>query len=323
MREDFVEEFMSAAVGIDLDANNANPSIPRANSNYKEAMEKKQEEKLGSLTQYASFGGGFSPTSNTIKTLPPDCYTLQMTMEGSLIFKPQKLITDNLLRLPDSKSEEVIAEVEKFWKLKSKFKKFGFAHKRGFLLWGSPGSGKTSCVAMTINDMVKAGGIVILGENPMILAKALGEFRAIESERPLAVVLEDIDTIISNYGESGVLSILDGEAQVENVVFIATTNYPERLDGRVINRPSRFDKIVKISTPNAQAREMFLRSKIETTVVEGVDLVAATDGFSIAHIKELIISTFCQGNPVKEGLDRLKKMKNKPSSDTESNKLGF
>lgn len=327
---DDIQEFIEKAIHAFDDEDG--PSIARQPglvNGATEAREKKKEEKLGALTQYASFGGAYTPTSNTIKTLPPDCYTLQMTMDGSIIFKPQKLVTDNLMRLPDSKSDEVVAEVSKFWGLKGKFKKFGFAHKRGFLLWGPPGSGKTSTVSITINDMVKGGGIVILGENPMILSKALGEFRAIESERPLAVILEDIDTIISNYGESGVLSILDGEAQVENVVFIATTNYPERLDGRVINRPSRFDKIVKIGMPNAQAREMFLKAKLETTVTkdsktgEVVDLVKETEGFSIAHIKEMIISTYCQENPVKEVLERLKKMKQKPSSDSENSRLGI
>ena len=316
-----LDEFMEKATAT-MDALDEGP-IAINPSPARQRKKEKEEEKLGQLTQYASISGCFVPTSNTIKTLPPDCYTLSQTMEGSIIFRPQKLTTDNLMRLPDSKSDEVIAEVNKFWELKDKFKKFGFAHKRGFLLWGPPGSGKTSTISITINDMVKAGGIVILGDHPGTLAKALAEFRTIELQRPLTVILEDIDTIIQNYGESHVLSILDGEAQVENVVFIATTNYPEKLDGRVINRPSRFDKVVKINLPNSAARKMFLESKIDSTVVEGIDLVTATEGFSIAHIKELIISTFCQGNPVAQSLDRLKKMKQKPSSESESFKVGI
>ncbi len=139
----------------------------------------------------------------------------------------------------------------------------------------------------------------------------------------MVVIWEDIDTIIANYGESQVLSILDGESQVENVVFLATTNYPERLDGRVINRPSRFDKIVKIGMPNAAARKMYLESKISELVKDGIDLVADTEGFSIAHLKELIISTCCQDTPVAEVLDRLKKMKKTPTSDSDRGPLGF
>lgn len=320
--EQDIEEFMqTASAEIAVDIGDGKGLV---NDQRSEKRRERAEKRLGGLRQYAALGEGFSPTTDTIKTLAPDCYTLTMTMEGSIIFLPQKLVTDNLLRLPDSKSEAVIQEVERFWTLKDKFRKYGFAHKRGFLLWGPPGSGKTSTVAMIIADMVTAGGIVLLADHPGFLAKALMQFRAIESERPLVVIWEDIDTVIANFGESSVLSILDGEAQVENVVFIATTNYPERLDGRVINRPSRFDKIVKIGMPNAEARKMFLMSKIETTEKDGIDLVKATEGLSIAHLKELVISTYCQETPVNEVLDRLQKMKNKPKSDSEAGgPIGF
>lgn len=277
----------------------------------------------GRLSQYADLGEGYIATANTIKALPADCYTLGMTNDGSVIYARQKLVTDKLLRLPDSRSEEVIAEIEKFWTLRGRFKDFGFAHKRGFLLWGPPGSGKTSTVSIVINDMVKMGGTVFLGGHPQLLAKALANFRAIEPNRPLVVVWEDIDTVINTFGESSVLSILDGEAQVENVVFIATTNYPEHLDGRIVNRPSRFDKIVKIGMPNAAAREMYLRSKLDTVVKDGIDLVAKTEGMSIAHIKELIIAVYCQGNSVNDTIDRLSRMKVKPRSDNEGGPLGF
>lgn len=284
----------------------------------------KQKRIEGGLNQYASLGGqGFIPTTNTIKTLPPDCYTLSMTQEGSPVFIPQKLVTDELLRLPDSRSDEVVSEVERFWTLKDKFKRFGFSHKRGFLLFGPPGSGKTSTVAIITTDMIKRGGMVILGENPMLLAKALGQLRTIEPERPVVVIMEDIDTIIRNYGESHVLSVLDGESQIENVVWIATTNYPENLDGRITNRPSRFDRIVKIGMPNAAAREMYIKSRLDTVINDGVNLVEATDGLSIAHIKELIIGVYCQGNPIKDVLTRLQKMKVLPKSDEQKGPLGL
>ena len=197
----------------------------------------------------------------------------------------------------------------------TKFKQFGFSHKRGFLLYGPPGSGKTSCTAMIISKMIEKKGTVFISHDPYILQKALSSFRQVEPDRPLVVVMEDIDSIIDQYGESCVLSILDGENQVENVVYIATTNYPEKLDGRIANRPSRFDKVVKIGMPNADARRMYLLSKLESVVNNGIDLVKETEGMSIAHIKELIIAIYCQESDVAETLDRLKKMKIRPKSE--------
>lgn len=313
-------EFMETAVASDMDDR---PKTLNELTKSSSGRKNKEERVLGGLSQYATTGDVYIPTTSTVRTLPPDCYTMSLSMDGQFKFQAQKLVTDDLLRLPDSKSDAVIAEVEHFWTLKDKFKKYGFAHKRGFMLFGPPGSGKTSTIAIIINDMIKRGGIVLLGENPAIMAMGLKSLRAIEPERPLVVILEDIDTIIFNYGESMVLSILDGEAQVENVVFIATTNYPEKLDGRIINRPSRFDKIVKIGMPNAQARELFLKSKLDSLEKDGVDLVKETEGFSIAHLKEMIISTYCQESPIREVLDRLKGMKKTPKSSEDNTPVGF
>jgi hypothetical protein len=84
--------------------------------------------------------------------------------------------------------------------------------------------------------------------------KCLQMLRAVEPERQVVGILEDVDALIERYGESEYLSLLDGEAQVDNVVYVATTNYPERLDARIVDRPSRFDTIRYIGMPSAGAR---------------------------------------------------------------------
>lgn len=277
----------------------------------------------GKMVQYAKNGPGFTPTTATVQKLDPGVYEVEV-WNDRMTFVPKSVVTDTLLRLPDSKSDEVIAEVERFWTLKSKFKKYGFTHKRGFLLWGPPGSGKTSTLAFIMNEMVKKGGIVILGDcRPDTLGGMLCELRQIEPERPVVVVLEDIDTIIGRYGESRVLSILDGESSIDNVVFLATTNYPEDLDGRVVNRPSRFDRVVKIGLPSFEARLTYIRSRLtELSDKEIQHWADITKDFSIAHIKELIVSVCCFGNKIEDATARLRKMKHHPkSSDGET--VGF
>jgi hypothetical protein len=316
------QEFMEVAKNTKKPRSNKARSLSDTVLSLK--MDDEPEPKVGRLCQYAMVEAGYIPTTTTIKKLPADCYKISHTANGMPYLDPQKLTTDELMRLPDSKSDEVVNEVNRFWTLKSTFKEYGFAHKRGFLLFGPPGSGKTSTVQIIINNMIKNDGIVILADHPGILDFILQGFRSVEPDRQLVVIWEDIDTVIMNYGESKVLSILDGESQIENVVFIATTNYPENLDGRIINRPSRFDKIVKIGMPNAEAREMYLKKKLGTTTAkDGTDLVKASDGFSIAHLKELIIGIYCQGNAPAEVINRLKKMKVTPTSAEDNNKLGI
>lgn len=277
----------------------------------------------GALVQYALHGQGYLPTTATKQRLDAGVYDIITTNSGNTLVK-HEIVTDKLLRLPDSRSDEVIAEIEKFWTLKPKFQAYGFTHKRGILLWGPPGSGKTATISVIISQTIKNDGIVFIGNSvhPVNLSDILSKFREIEPERQLIVVLEDIDTIIENYGESEVLSIMDGEKSIDNVVFLATTNYPENLDGRIINRPSRFDRIVKIGMPSAAAREFYLRNRAIENDIDVPAWVAATEGFSIAHIKELIVGVCCYGNSFKSEVDRLRKMFNRTSSASDKS-IGF
>lgn len=278
----------------------------------------------GSICQYSRKGSGFMATTLTVPSLPPAVYKLAPTNEG-LLFDTHSVVTDSLLRLPDSKSDQVIAEIESFWTKREIFAKFGFSHKRGFLLWGPAGSGKTSTISFVMQQMVKSGGVVFLGDcGPGILAGAIKQFRQIEEHRPVVVVLEDIDTLIQTYGESEVLSILDGESSISNVVFLATTNYPENLDGRVVNRPSRFDRVVKIGMPNQEARVAYLKSRnlgIEDSEIE--KWASMTDGFSIAHLKEVVVGVMCFGNVLEDEVKRLRAMAKTPKSDFGGKRSGF
>jgi len=45
---------------------------------------------------------------------------------------------------------------------------------------------------------------------------------------------------------------------VDKALNIASTNYPEKLDRRIISRPRRFDRILRIDAPDARVREAYL-----------------------------------------------------------------
>ena len=157
---------------------------------------------------------------------------------------------------------------------------------------------------------MQRGGLAIFCEHPGLCAVGLQMLRSVQPDVPLMVVVEDLDAIVSRYGEPMVLALLDGEAQIDNVVFVATTNYPEKLDPRLTNRPSRFDEIHMIGMPSSEARSVYLDARYPKIREAGVldDWLTATKDMSLAHVKELIVSVEVFGRSLEESAARLRDM---------------
>ncbi len=96
------------------------------------------------------------------------------------------------------------------------------------------------------------------------------------------------------------------------------------LIGRLINRPSRFDRVVKIGMPSLEARIAYLKSR--NLEIEEKDLIhwaESTKDLSIAHLKEIIVGVMCFGNKFESELKRVKEMGKTPKSSDGRAGLGF
>lgn len=261
---------------------------------------------------WAQSGDSYFPVSAVTPEIPPGAYRAMISNNCPYLQK-MTINIDNLLVLPDSATERLLAEFSKFWTLKSKFDERGFTFKRGMLMWGPPGSGKTSAVWQMTERLVRdQKGIVIFVENPQITTWILTILRRIEPERPVITVSEDIDALIQQYGDHTLLAMMDGEFQISKVVHLATTNYPYLLDKRFVDRPSRFDTIMKVGMPSADARMTYFKAKEPTLSQETLERwVTRSDGYSVAHLREISIATQCFGQDEDAVFSRLDKMKQK------------
>ena len=250
--------------------------------------------------------------------LPSGAYEIQTTDSGFL-FTKQTLHVDELIDFDDSKMSAVLEEIGRFWDRHSIFQQYKFLHRRGYLFYGPAGSGKTCLVQQIIADIVRRDGLAFyINTAPRIAADGLRDaLRRVEPDRPIVCVLEDIDAIIRYHGESDVLSFLDGEIQVDRIITIATTNYPEQLDRRIIARPRRFDRLVYVGMPDANIRRKYFKSKLlnmsDDEIEQWVDI---SDEFSFAALSDLIISVKCLGNDLQTTAKQLADLlKSKPSSE--------
>lgn len=264
-------------------------------------------------------GSLFWGTSNIEESIPPGLYKCVQREDVGPAFQQIKIETDALIQLPDMVCNEVIEQIQKFWSddVKTKMEKRGFLHKRGILMFGEPGSGKTCTIQILIKMLMAKGGLAIYAEDPHILSNCLQLLRRIEPHRPIIVILEDFDTLTErDRRENNWLAVLDGEAQINNVVFLATTNYIEQLDKRLVDRPSRFDVIMPVPMPTAKARAAYIRHKEPSLSNDELfEWVQASAGYSIAHIKEMILSILCYGKTLEETTARLNTQRNRDFSN--------
>lgn len=255
--------------------------------------------------------------------LKPACYTVGEDRQG--IFLDQlELNTDKLITFEDSKSNEVLKEIKKFWALKKEFKSRGYLHKRGLLMYGEPGSGKSATIHLVAQSIQEQNGVVFFAVDEVDYnIAAIDMIRRKHPDMPIVVVLEDFDNMANSSAKkmSAWLSFLDGEHKVDNILFLATTNYIERIDKRFIDRPSRFDKIIPVDAPSAKVRRAYIESKEPSIKGDELDRwVKDTETFNISHIKELIISVKCMKNSFEDVIENLKEMKKRKFTNEEFNK---
>ena len=275
----------------------------------------------------------FAPAMPTAKRLEPGLYECRWnnSIQASSLIKKQ-INLDELYELPSPEIQNILDDIQTFWDRKDEYRKYNFVHKRGILLWGDPGCGKSGIIQLCVKKLIEVeNGIVInIGDEDQFTwySDIIKELRKIEPERPLIVILEDIDSLAGEdrYSTTKLLNILDGVNQIDNVVYIATTNYPEKLQERITNRPSRFDRRYQVEMPSKKIREAYITKKLTKEDLKKIDLkvwLDKTEGMSLSHLKELVVSVVVMGKTFEDSLSNLEEMKTNPKPKKKSKGIGF
>lgn len=197
-------------------------------------------------------------------------------------------------------------EISSFFTQKTEdmYTKLKIPYKRGIILHGEPGNGKSAMIRELIRngpDIPKIRLNSSINNIPYVLKSiidALGGKKAM-------LFMEDLDSMVDEDNRSEFLNILDGSDINSGILIIGTTNYLEKLDSGFVERPGRFDSLHEITNPTEDTRRLFFASrhlyelfseyKISNNTEQEVELVKLfvdnSANLPMASLKEIITST--------------------------------
>lgn len=270
--------------------------------------------------QYQVNDGEYFPCGLTRATLPEGFYDVIRGMSGYSL-KQRQTVSDDLIDIPGTVADDVFTDIEQFLASKDEYLKYGLTHKRGYLFHGPPGSGKTSIGLMIAKRFVdRVGGVVMYAGDYHQFTGGVSVMRDVEPGRPSLYLIEEADEI-ADYTEC--LSILDGELSIAGAVFVAMTNYKDKLPPRLVNRPGRFDRVILVDCPPPPVQIEYLR-RVEGRVGENPEvprqIVQALAGLpvSMAHLREAFIAHVLMRLPLEKVRERFEQMAGVESQDDDS-----
>jgi hypothetical protein len=167
--------------------------------------------------------------------------------------------------------------------------------KRGLLLHGPPGTGKTHTVRYLLGRLTSSTVVIISG--PALLRFLSAATALARRLQPSIVVVEDVDLIAEDrsFTQHGnpflfqLLNEMEGVGADADTTFVLTTNRVEALEHALTDRPGRVDLAVEIPRPDADGRTRLLRLYTRDVTLDLADpepLIAATEGVTASFIRE-------------------------------------
>jgi hypothetical protein len=213
-------------------------------------------------------------------------------------FLPRPAVTAQDVVLPDGVLESIEQHIIGVADWSQELLSAGQHLKRGLLLHGPPGTGKTHTVRYLTGRLADSTVILLTGRSIRFIDQAAALARRLQ---PSMVVLEDVDLVATDrdYTPGGnpllfsLLDAMDGVGADADVTFVLTTNRADILETALADRPGRVDLAIEIPRPDADCRERLLRVYVRDLTLDAdlAPVVAGTEGVTASFVKEMIRRT--------------------------------
>jgi cell division protease FtsH len=221
-------------------------------------------------------------------------------VDGSILVRKNKYTWDDIF-LPENIKNTIKLNIEGFLSQSEKLRKLGAKGRRGLILAGPPGTGK-SLVGKVLSETLDNVSFLWVSprhiENPGSFDSILSLARFVA---PTVLFLEDIDLFAENRDHRGWMGLgelmnqLDGANDNQDIVTIATTNRLEVVENAIRNRPGRFDRVIEFGTMDELCRQNFIKKLLYKAKISPDNihyLITKTEDFTGAQVEELVNTIF-------------------------------
>ncbi|MEV0585015.1 ATP-binding protein [Nonomuraea sp. NPDC050310] len=213
-------------------------------------------------------------------------------------FLPRPVLDPDQVVLPEGVLEAIERHVVGIAEHAGTLVAHGQHVKRGLLLHGPPGTGKTHTVRYLMGRLPEVTVLLMAGTALRFVSEAAALARRLQ---PAIVVLEDVDLVARDRGFSPegspllftLFDAMDGVVSEADVTFVLTTNRVEILEDALANRPGRVDLAIEVPKPDARARRALLELYSRGLRLEAdlEPVVERTEGMTASFFKELLRRT--------------------------------
>lgn len=241
---------------------------------------------------------------------------------GTFVFK--KNPRSGVIQIYPFKINEDKVNLVKTFDLTSSVRKFfenpveGRKHKKGMLLYGPPGNGKSSSI-IELSKLTEELKLRIFFVDSSADIKSLEEIRHLLGHDRTIFVFEEMTERLNTRSMEELLTFLDGETSWNNSITIATTNYPEQFPANLIDRPGRFEEFVEFKCPD---NEKIIELGLMFGFDEQESLSLAGQDLSFDYVSFIFSLAKREGLSVKEARI-LEEEKRSRLSKTFKGKIGF
>lgn len=257
----------------------------------------------------------FKNIDECIPSLNPGMYKLHdMTRPFEKIefgFEPIQLL-DSLVRFQSGVVAEVLDRTSHFFSDYSTkvFQEMGICQKLGLAFHGPQGTGKTCTAQLVMLELIeKYNAICIDGSKHRIGFIKLALERIRENQSNILVLFMDEAEVMLQHEEASYLTFLDGTDSISNFVFIACTNYFNKIPVRIRKRKSRIKHAYEINSLPLEVYKEYIREKaprMSESNVSAFAYLASEKPLTIDELKNALLDYRLDGLSIEEAVENAK-----------------